>query len=60
MAKISINDHKDMIGLMRTKSAAQVEKLVRKHIIRGKNLIKKKIKRDFARYGSGQKTSAGR
>ncbi len=60
MAEISINDHKDMIGLMKEKSAVQVEKLVRKHIIRGKNLIKKKIKRDVIKHGPGQKTSPGR
>ncbi len=35
MATISIQDHKDMIALMRAKNARRVEKLVRKHIIRG-------------------------
>ena len=60
MVEISIKDHKDMIGLMKSKKAIQVEKLVRKHIIRGKNLIKKKIKRDFTKHGTGYKTSPGR
>ena len=49
-----------MISLMKEKNAAQAEKLVRKHIIRGKNLIKKKIKRDVIKHGPGQKTSPGR
>jgi DNA-binding GntR family transcriptional regulator len=46
MAAISIQDHKDMIGLMKSRSARQVEKLVRKHIIRGMDLIKKKIRQE--------------
>ncbi len=60
MAEISISDHKEMINLMKAKRASMVEKLIRKHIIRGKNLIKKKIKRDSTKYGSGQKTISGR
>ncbi len=46
MATISIQDHKDMIALMRAKNARRVEKLVRKHIIRGMALIKKKIRQE--------------
>jgi DNA-binding GntR family transcriptional regulator len=46
MASIAIQDHKDMITLMRAKNARQVEKLVRKHIIRGMGLIKKKIREE--------------
>jgi hypothetical protein len=34
MAAIAIQDHKEMIALMKVKNARQVEKLVRKHIIR--------------------------
>jgi DNA-binding GntR family transcriptional regulator len=60
MAEISIKDHKDMIALMKAKRATQVERLVRKHIIRGKNLIKKKLKRDSTVNGTGQKGSARR
>ena len=60
MAEISIQDHKDMISLMKAKRATKVERLVRKHIIRGRNLIKKKIKRDISKYGVGQKGSARR
>jgi DNA-binding GntR family transcriptional regulator len=60
MAEISIKDHKDMIALMKKKRAAQVEKLVRKHIIRGRNLIKKKLKRDMTINGPGQKGSRRR
>jgi hypothetical protein len=49
-----------MIALMKQKRATQVEKLVRKHIIRGKNLIKKKLKRDMTINGPGQKGSRRR
>jgi DNA-binding GntR family transcriptional regulator len=49
MACIAIQDHKDMITLMRAKNARQVEKLVRKHIIRGMGLIKKKIRQEGRR-----------
>jgi len=49
MAAISIQDHKDMIALMRAKNARQVEKLVRKHIIRGMGLIKKKMGQEARR-----------
>jgi len=57
MAAISIRDHQDMIALMKAKKASRVEKLVRKHIIRGKNLIKKKLKRDTTVNGPEQKGS---
>lgn len=56
MAEISIKDHEDIVALMRANRAAQVEKLVRKHIIRGKNLVKKKIKRDNMKYESGRRS----
>ncbi len=49
MVSISIQDHKDMIALMRAKNARRVEKLVRKHIIRGMGLIKKKIRQEARR-----------
>jgi len=46
MAEVSIKDHKEMIELMKLKKASQVENLIRKHITRGKNLIKKKLKKE--------------
>lgn len=49
MATIAIQDHKEMITLMRAKNARQVEKLVRKHIIRGMGLIKKKMRQEARR-----------
>jgi DNA-binding GntR family transcriptional regulator len=49
MATIAIQDHKEMIALMKVKNARQVEKLVRKHIIRGMGLIKKKIRQEARR-----------
>jgi DNA-binding GntR family transcriptional regulator len=41
---LAVQDHKEMVVSMRAKNARQVEKLVRKHMTRGKDLIKKKIK----------------
>jgi len=49
MATIAIQDHKDMIALMKAKNARQVDKLVRKHIIRGMGLIKKKMRQEARR-----------
>jgi DNA-binding GntR family transcriptional regulator len=60
MAEISLKDHREMITLMRSRQAGKVEKLIRKHVTRGKNLIKKKIKREAARYGTGNKGARGR
>jgi DNA-binding GntR family transcriptional regulator len=45
-APFAVQDHKDMLASMKAKNARQVEKLVRKHMTRGKDLIKKKIKQD--------------
>jgi DNA-binding GntR family transcriptional regulator len=42
----SIKDHKEVVSLMKTKDARRIEKLIGKHMIRGKNVIKKKIRRD--------------
>ncbi len=52
MAEISIQDHKDMIRLMKLKKASRVESLIRRHITRGKNLIKKNLKKDISKYGT--------
>ncbi len=54
MIEVSIKDHKEMIAMMKAKRPAQVERLVRKHIVRGKNLIKKKLKKDIAKLAAGQ------
>jgi DNA-binding GntR family transcriptional regulator len=43
---LSIKDHKEVVSLMKTKNARQIEKLMGKHMIRGKNIIKNKIRRD--------------
>lgn len=60
LAEVSLKDHKDMIELMKARQAGKVEKLIRKHVIRGKNLIKKRIKRETLRYGTGGKGPSGR
>lgn len=41
---LAVQDHKEMLASIRAKNARQVEKLVRKHMTRGKDIIKKKIK----------------
>jgi DNA-binding GntR family transcriptional regulator len=43
-AAAAVQDHKEMVASMKAGNARQVEKLVRKHMTRGKNLIKKKIR----------------
>jgi DNA-binding GntR family transcriptional regulator len=58
MVEVSIKDHREMILLMKSKRATKVERLVRKHITRGKTIIKKKIKRDALKHGTGKKDSS--
>ena len=57
IAEISIADHKAMIGLMKERQANQVERLIRKHVTRGKTLIKKQVKREQTKHGSGRKST---
>jgi DNA-binding GntR family transcriptional regulator len=42
--QLAIQDHKEMVSSIKNKNARQVEKLVRKHMTRGKDIIKKKIR----------------
>ncbi len=42
--QLAVQDHKQMVASMKAKSPRQVEKLVRKHVSRGREIIKKKIK----------------
>ena len=42
---LSVKDHKEMVSLMRTKNGRKIEKLIRTHLIRGKSIIKKTIRR---------------
>ena len=42
---LSVKDHKEMVSLMRTRNGRKIEKLIRTHLIRGKNIIKKTIRR---------------
>jgi DNA-binding GntR family transcriptional regulator len=41
---LAVQDHKEMLASIKSKSPRQVERLVRKHVSRGKEIIKKKIK----------------
>lgn len=41
---LAVQDHKEMLASIKAKSPRQVERLVRKHVSRGKEIIKKKIK----------------
>ena len=43
---VSVKDHKEMVSLMRTRHARQIERLISKHMMRGKNVIKTKIRRE--------------
>lgn len=58
MVEVSIKDHREMIVLMKSKRATKVERLVRKHITRGKTIIKKKIKQEVLKHGTGKKSSS--
>jgi len=42
---LSIRDHKEMVRLIRAGNGRQIEKLIAKHMIRGKNVIKRSIRR---------------
>jgi DNA-binding GntR family transcriptional regulator len=42
--QLAVQDHREMVLSIRGKNAKQVEKLVRKHMTRGKDVIKKKIR----------------
>ena len=39
----SVKDHKQMIALMRIRNGRKIEKLISRHMIRGKNIMKKKL-----------------
>ncbi len=41
---LAVQDHREMVQSIKAKSPRQVEKLVRKHVSRGKEIIKKKIR----------------
>jgi len=43
---LSVKDHRKMVSLMKAKNTKQIEKLIRKHITRGKNIIKRSIRRE--------------
>jgi DNA-binding GntR family transcriptional regulator len=38
-ARVSLNDHEEMLSAMREKDKDRVETLVKKHIMRGKEII---------------------
>jgi len=42
---LSVKDHKEIVTLMRAKNGKKIEKLIRKHLVRGKNVIKRRMKR---------------
>jgi DNA-binding GntR family transcriptional regulator len=45
MARISNEDHRQMLKAMKEKDAAKVERLVRDHILRGQSIVLKELKR---------------
>jgi len=42
---LSVKDHREVVGLMKAKNARHIERLIGKHMIRDKNVIKRKIRR---------------
>ena len=42
-AKVSLNDHEEMVAAMREKDQEKVEQLVKKHILRGKDIIIREV-----------------
>lgn len=44
--RLAVEDHKEMVASIRSKNPGRVARLVRKHMTRGKDVIKKKIRRD--------------
>jgi len=42
---LSVKDHKELVSLMRTRNGRKIEKLIRTHLVRGKNIIKKTIRK---------------
>jgi len=46
---LSVKDHKEMVRLMRAKNARKIERLIRSHLTRGKNLIKSRIRKQRER-----------
>ncbi len=40
---VAVEDHKKMVQGMKARNARQVETLIRRHMNRGKNLIKRKL-----------------
>jgi DNA-binding GntR family transcriptional regulator len=44
--RLSVKDHNEIVGRMETKHARKIEKLIARHMIRGKNIIKRSIKRE--------------
>jgi DNA-binding GntR family transcriptional regulator len=42
--QVAISDHKELLSSIKAKNTRQIEKIVKKHMARGKELIKKKIR----------------
>jgi len=46
MARLSNKDHREMIRAMKKRDSSKVEKLVKKHILRGKDYVLKEIRKE--------------
>ena len=44
--QLAVEDHKEMVASIRSRNPRRVARLVRRHMTRGKDVIKKKIRRD--------------
>lgn len=43
---LAVEDHKEILAWMKAKNGKQVERLLRKHMVRGKDIIKRKIRQN--------------
>jgi DNA-binding GntR family transcriptional regulator len=43
---LAVEDHKSIVSWMKARNSKQVEKLLRKHMVRGKDIIKRKIRQN--------------
>lgn len=57
-AELFMKDHREMIALIKSKRAIKVERLMRKHIARGKSIIIKNMKREALKHGADKKGSS--
>ncbi len=58
IAELFMKDHREMVALMRSKRAGKVERLMQRHIARGKTIILKRMKKEALQQGVDKKGSS--